>query len=79
MCSCTLSRLSHVQLFSTPWTVALQDSLSVRVPRKKYWSGLPCPPPGDLPDPVIQPVSPAATAMQANSLLLSHLGIPQVI
>ena len=38
--------LSHVQLFATPWTVALQAPLSVGFSRQEYWSGLPCPPPG---------------------------------
>ena len=41
---------------------------------KKYWSGLPCSPPGDLPDPEIEPMSPVAPALQADSLLLSHWG-----
>ena len=40
----------------------------------KYWSGLPCPPPGDLPDPGIEPMSPASLALQADSLPLSHQG-----
>ena len=51
MHACVLRRFSHVQLFSTPWTVALQAPLS----RQEYWSGLPCPPPGHLPDPKIKP------------------------
>ena len=55
--------------FATPWTVARQASLSVGFPRQEYWSGLPFPPPGGLPDPRIEPVSPA---LQVNSLLLSH-------
>ena len=42
--------LSHVQLFATPWSVALQAPLSMGFSRQEYWSGLPCPPPGDLPD-----------------------------
>ena len=42
--------------------------------RQEYWSGLPFPPPGDLCDPGIEPASPAAPAMQVDSLLLSHLG-----
>ena len=46
---------SHsLQLFVTPWTVAHQLPLSVGFPRKEYWSGLPVPSPGDLPDPGIQ-------------------------
>ena len=41
---------SHVQLFMTPW-LAHQDPLSMELSRQEYWSGLPLPPPGDLPDP----------------------------
>ena len=44
---------------ATPWTVALQALLSMGFPRQEYWSGLPFPSPGDLPDPGIEPVSPA--------------------
>ena len=43
--------LSHIQLFETPWTVAQQTSLSMGFFRQEYWSGLPFPSPGDLPDP----------------------------
>ena len=50
--------LSHVQLFVTPWTVAFQASLSVEFLRQKYWSRLPFPFPGDIPDPGIKPLSP---------------------
>ena len=45
--------------FVTPWTVACQAFLSVGFSRQEYWSGLPFPPPGDLPDPGMEPVSPA--------------------
>ena len=41
----------------TPWTVAHQASLSMGFSRQEYWSGLPCPPPGDLPDPRIEAMS----------------------
>ena len=51
--------LSHVRLFATPWTVALQAPLSMRFSRQEYWSGLPFPASGDLPDPGIKPVSSA--------------------
>ena len=51
--------LSHILLFATPWIVALQAPLSMGFPRQEYWSGLPFPHPGDLPDPGIEPVSPA--------------------
>ena len=57
--------LSRVSLFATPCTVAHQASLSVGFSRQECWSGLPFLPPGDLPDPGIEPVSPA---LQANSL-----------
>ena len=45
--------------FATPWTVACWAPLFVGFPRQEYWSGLPFPSPGDLPDPGIEPVSPA--------------------
>ena len=47
--------LSHARLFVTPWTVALQALLSLGFSGQEYWSGLPCSPPGDLPDPGIEP------------------------
>ena len=49
--------LSHVRLFVTLWTVALQAPLSMGFSRQEYRGGLPCPPPGDLPDPGVEPVS----------------------
>ena len=55
----------------TPWTVAHQAPLSVGFSRQEYWSGLPFPSPGDLPDPGIEP---ASAALQADSLPLSHHG-----
>ena len=51
--------LSCVQLFETPWTVAHQAPLSMEFSRQEYWSGLPFPPPGDLPNSEIELVSPA--------------------
>ena len=56
-CVCMLSHLSCVLLFVTPWPVAHQAPLSLGFSRQEYWSGLPCPPPGDLPDPGIELVS----------------------
>ena len=51
--------LSHVHFFATPWTVARQASLSMGFSRQEYWSGLPFPPPGNLPSPGIEsPASP---------------------
>ena len=49
--------LRVLQLFVTPWAVAHQAPLSVGFSRQEYWSGLPCPPPGDLPNPGIKPKS----------------------
>ena len=51
--------LSCVRLFATPWTVACQAALSMGFSRQEYWSGLPFPTPGDLPDPGIEPPTPA--------------------
>ena len=50
-----LSHVSHVPVCETPWTVARQALLSMGFSRQGYWSGLPCPPPGDLPNPGIKP------------------------
>ena len=58
--------LSRVQLFATSWTIAHQAPLSMGFFRQEYWSGLPFPSPGDLPDPGIEPRSPA---LQADALL----------
>ena len=52
-----LNCLSHVQLFATLWTVTHQVSLSMGFFRQEYWSGLPFPPPGNLANPGIKPVS----------------------
>ena len=51
--------LSRIRLFATPWTIARQAPLSMGFSRQEYWSGLPFPSPGDLPDPGIEPESPA--------------------
>ena len=71
VCACMPGCFSRVQLFATLWIVAHQAPLSMGFPRQEYWSGVPCPPPGDLPDPGIEHASPA---LQADSLPLSHWG-----
>ena len=71
-----LSHFSCVQLFATLWTVACQAALCMGFLRQEYWSGLPCPSPGDLPDPGIKLAPPAAPTLQANSLWRSHWGSP---
>ena len=57
----------------TPWTVACQAPVSMGFPRQEYWSGLPFPSPGNLPDPGIEP------SLEADSLLLSPQGKPRCI
>ena len=67
-----MKSLSCVQLFRIPWTVARQAPLFMGFSRQEYWSGLPFPSPGDLPDPGIEPRSPT---LQADALTSE----PQVI
>ena len=55
--------LSCVQLFAAPWTVACQAPLSMEFPRQEYWSGLPFPTPGHLPNPEIEPASSVSPAL----------------
>ena len=57
-----MKSFSRVRLFVTPWTVAYQAPQSVEFSRQEYWSGLPFPSPGDLPNPGIEPRSPALHA-----------------
>ena len=72
LCVC-VSRSSHVQLFATPWTVAYQAPQSMEFSVQEYWSGLPFPSPGDLPNTGIEPGSPA---LQADALLSEPPGKP---
>ena len=58
-CMCVYGLLSHVQLIVTPWTVACQAPLSMKFSGQEYCSGLPFPPPGELPDPGMEPISSA--------------------
>ena len=67
--------LSCVRLSATPWTVAYQAPLSMGFSRQKYWSGLPFPSPGDLPDPGIELGSPA---LQTDTLPSEPPGKPKV-
>ena len=67
--------LRHVQLSAIPWTVAYQASPSMGFSRQEYWSGLPFPSPGDLPDPGIKPRSPT---LQVDSLPAELPGKPHV-
>ena len=73
MWACLPSLFSHVQLFAALWTVACQALLSTGFSRQESWSGLPCPPPGDLLNPGIKPRSPA---LQADALPSEPPGHP---
>ena len=57
---------NRIQLFTTPWTVAHQAPLSVGFSKQEYWSGLPCPPPADLPDSWIKPWSHRSPALASR-------------
>ena len=65
--------LSHVRLFATPWTVAYQAPPSIGFSRQEYWSGVPFPSPGDVPDPGIEP---GASELQADALPSEPPGSP---
>ena len=74
-----LSRFSHVQVFVTLWTIAHHASLPMGFSRQEYWSGLPRPPTGDLPDPGIKPASLTSPALAGgffttNATWEAHLG-----
>ena len=69
-CVCAKS-LNHVRLFASPWTVARQASLSMGFPRQEYWSGLPCPSLGDVPDPGIKTVPLSSPALAGGFLTTS--------
>ena len=66
--------LSRVRLFATPWIVAYEASPSMGFSRQEYWSGLPFPSPGHLPDPGIEPRSPA---LEADTLTSDPPGKPE--
>ena len=73
---CVHAVKSHVRFFATLWTIDHQALLSIGFSRQDFWSGFPCPPPGDLPYPEVEPKSPVLTALQADSLPLSHWRSP---
>ena len=72
----SVQSLSCVRLFTTPQTAARQAPLSMGFSRQEYWSGWPCPPPGDLPDPRIKPWSPATAG---GFFMIKTPGNPRVI
>ena len=70
----TAKSLQSCPTLCDPWTVAHQAPLSMEFSRQEYWSGLPFPSPGDLPEPGIEPESPA---LEADALPSELLGKPQ--
>ena len=62
-CCCLVSCSVMSDSFATPWTIALQTPLSMGFSRQEYWSGLPCPPPGDLPNPGLEVMSLTSPAL----------------
>ena len=66
-----LNCFAHVQLYATLWTVAHQTPLSMGFSRQEYWSGLPCAPPENLPDPGIKPVSLRSPALAGRFFITS--------
>ena len=79
VCVCVCERERVTQLCLTlysPMNYSLHVPLSMGFFQQEYWNGWPFPLPGDLPDPRIEPVSPASPALQADSLPLNHQGSP---
>ena len=70
---------SCVHLFVTVWTLANQAPLSMGFSRQGYWSGLPCPPPGDLPDPGIEPSSLTSLALAGSLFTSKPPGKPHIV
>ena len=64
--ACMLSHFSCVRFLATLWTIVLQAPLSMEFSRQEYWSGLPCPLPGDLQDPGIEPESLTVPALASR-------------
>ena len=74
MCAQSLTR---VWLFATPWTLAHQAPLSMGFYRQEYWDGLPSPPSRGIPDPGIEPESPASPARAGRFITTAPAGKPQ--
>ena len=72
-----VSRFNQVQLFAILWTIDHQAPLSMGFPRPEHWSGLPCPPPGDLPDPETEPMSFMSPALTGRLFTTSANGAMQ--
>ena len=73
-CFSACSVLSVMSNFAIPWTIACQYPLAMGFFQQEYWSGLPCPPPGDILNPGIDPKSPVSPALKAECIPLGHRG-----
>ena len=85
MCECMLSRFSRIQVCATQWTIARQAPLSMGFSRQAYWSGLPCPPPQDLPNPGIESTSLMSPALAGrlfiyyrDSCIMFYINTPHI-
>ena len=76
VCKCMLSCFSCVSLFAILWAITHQAPLSMGLSRQEYWSGLPCPSQGDLPNPGIESMCPASPALQADPIPTEPPGKP---
>ena len=76
--ACLISLFSLVQLFATPWTLAHQTPLSMGFSRQESWGGLPCPPPRDLSNPGVEPMTPVSLALTGRFSTAEPWGKPLV-
>ena len=74
--ACVLTHFNSVRLCVTPWAVAHQAPPSMGFPRQEYWSGFPFPPPGHLPNPGVEPMSPGALALAGRFFTTEPPGEP---
>ena len=76
---CVLSHFSCAPFFATTWTAVRQAPLFVGFSRQEYWSGLPCPPPGDLPKPGVEPVCLTSPALAGRFFTTEPHGKPNLL
>ena len=77
VCVCVCAQTLQLCLFATLWTVAHQAPKIMGFSRLEYWSGLPCPPAGPLPDPGIEPASPVASCIAGRIFTAEPPGKPR--
>ena len=77
--TCVLGSFIFVQLFATQWTVTCQAPLFIGFSKQEYWSGFPCPPPGDPPNPGMKPATPVSPALAGKFFTASAIWEAQPI